>query len=156
MSTAIEYFEPVPRMENIDRLALPVADSDLWDEVHTEFQNQLKFLANEVCRRVSGVHAYTGRTEGENFFLFSYVTFSLPESRVDPVVVGITLTPNQDRVTLEADISGEERGDMIYSVTKVVDSRHDVSAVAKTLAVQLSQSAEAIETALRDSHRTAY
>ena len=67
-----------------------------------------------------------GRTHGTSFFLFSYLTLSLPESGLDPVVVGMTFRPAGPGVVLDADVSGEQTGDLISDLpsTSVEHSRN--------------------------------
>jgi hypothetical protein len=94
-------------------------------------------------------------TSGEHFFLFSYRTFSMPESTLDGVVVGLTFTPAGQSVTVEADVSGEQTGDWISALPNkmVADSRGDLLAAARDSAQALCQSAEVIATALKDLSR---
>src|SRR5947209_2650153 len=114
---AVASFPPVARKEYLDRLAAlppsPVLTPELWAKVHEEVQGQLVLLETEVRREVAEIRVHPGRTQGEKFFLFSYRTFSMPDSAVDPVVVGITFTPADHGVTVEADVSGEQSGDCV-------------------------------------------
>ena len=87
---------------------------ETWTEVHDEVQRQFVILETEVRRKLPGIRVAAGRTQGERFFLFSYRTFSLPDSALDPVVAGITFTPAEQGVTVEADVSGEGIGDRIF------------------------------------------
>jgi hypothetical protein len=98
-----------------------------------------------------------GRTHGEHFYLFSYRTFSMPDSDIDPVVVGMTFTPADEGVTVEADVSGERCGDLISSVYRktVGNSTHELQAAARTFARKLRDSADAIRAALNDPCREA-
>jgi hypothetical protein len=129
--------------------------SNLWTEVHEEVQGQLGRLESEVRQRVPEVRVDRGRTKGERFYLFSYTTFSIPDSGLDPVVSGLTFTPAQQGVTIQADISGEQSGDSIASVPSkaVANRRNDLLAAAGELARKPCQSAEAIATALKDASR---
>jgi hypothetical protein len=123
--------------------------------VHDEIQKQLVVLETEVRRNVAGVRVDAGRTKGEKFFLFSYRTFSMPDSAVDPVVVGMTFTPDPQGVTVQADVSGEQAGDQISSVPSktVTNSREELLAAAGESARRLCRSAPAIAAALRDPSR---
>jgi hypothetical protein len=156
---AAATFQPVARKEYLDRLAAlppsPAAASDLWTQVHEEFQEQLVLLETEVRRKMAGIRVDAGRTKGERFFLFSYRTFSIPHSGLDPVVVGITFTPAPQGVMVEADVSGEQTGDWISSVPSkaVTHSREALLQAAGEAAHQLCQSAEVIALALADSSR---
>ncbi len=159
MSLATAYFPPVVRKSYLDRLELPprrVLAPELWADVHNEAQSHLEALATEVRRTLAGIRVDAGRTNGNNFYLFSYITFSMPDSAVDPVVVGITFTPAYNGVTVEADISGEQTGDPILSLPNisVAGLRKDLISAASTLARRLCQSAAAIEAAIKDDSRT--
>jgi len=156
---AAASFQPVARKEHLDRLAAlpprPAFTPELWAKVHGEVQEQLGLLETEVRRKVAGVRVDAGRTNGDMFFLFSYRTFSMPDSALDPVVVGITFTPAHEGVTVEADVSGEQTGDWIAAVPgkPVAHSREEVLAMACESARKLCQSAEAIAAALQDPAR---
>jgi len=157
-ATAV-WFEPVAQKKNLDRLAAlppgPAFTPKLWTEVHDEVQAQLEFLETEVHRKVAGIRVAPGRTHGDKFFLFSYRTFSLPDSAVDPVVVGMTFTPAHPGMTVEADVSGEQTGDWISAVLSktVGNSREELLAAARESARKLCQSAEAIAAALTNPSR---
>src|SRR5438067_1673544 len=109
--TSVASFPPVARMGYLDRLAAlpptPAFTPELWTKVHDEVQEQLELLETEVRRKVAGVRVDAGRTKGDMFFLFSYRTSSMPDTALDPVVVGMTFTPEHQGVTVEADVSGE-------------------------------------------------
>jgi hypothetical protein len=157
-ATAV-FFQPVARMDHLERLLAlapgPEVTPDLWTEVHAQVQGQLAVLENEVRQKVAGVRVSTGRTKGEQFFLFSYRTFSVPDSALDPVVAGMTFTLAHQRVNVEADISGEGTGDLIVPVTSrtVASSREELLGAARESARELCQSAEAIAAALKDPSR---
>jgi hypothetical protein len=152
-------FPPVARKEYLDRLAaLPprtVFPAELWTEVHDEIQTQLGLLESEVRRKMAGIRVNAGRTQGDRFFLFSYRTFSLPDGGLDPVVAGLTFTPAEEGVKVEADVSGEQTGDWISSVPSqtVANLRDELLAAAREAARELCQSAEAIIAALKDPSR---
>ncbi len=152
-------YPPVARNEHLDRLAVsssgPDAAPELWTEVHEETQAQLAPLETEVRRKVAGIRVETGRTVGNQFFLFTYRTFSMPDSDIDPVVAGITFTPAHDGVTVEADVSGEQSGDWISSAQgkTVASSRDELLWAARELARGLCSSAEAIADALKNPSR---
>lgn len=150
---------PVFRTEYLDRLeALPDSPAltpALWDEVNRVVQEQLAPLKADVRRKAPEIRVDEGRTQGKQFFLFSYCTFSVPSSDVDPVVAGITFTPTQDGVSVVADVSGEQTGDYIVTVpTKIVGSfKYELLDAARESARMLCQSAEAITAALADVSR---
>ncbi len=79
----------------------------------------------------------------------------MPGSPVDPVVVGMTFTPDGQSVAVEADVSGEQGGDWISaaSTKTVAKSRGDLLAAARESAQALCQSAEVIAAALNDPAR---
>jgi len=155
----VASFQPVARNEYLERLGAlpsePVLAPELWAEVHDEIQAQLGPLETEIRRRVPGIRVSTGRTSGEQFFLFSYRTFSKPGVDLDPVVVGMTFTSVDQGVNVEADASGEQTGGCISSVASktVPPSREELLAAARESAGNLCQSAEAIATALTDPSR---
>jgi hypothetical protein len=156
---AAASFPPVARKENLARLAAlppgPAFPPELWTKVHDEVQAQFALLETEVRRKVAGIRVVAGRTKGGSFYLFSYRTFSIPQSDVDPVVVGLTFTPARQGVTVEADVSGEQTGDMISSVpsSTVANSGEELLAAARESARDLCQSAESITAALQDPSR---
>ncbi len=155
----VASFQPVARKRYLDRLAaLPPREAftpDLWTKVHEEVQAQLRDLESEVRRQLGGIRVVAGRTKGDKFFLFSYHTFFMPDSALDPVVVGMTFTPANQGVTVEADVSGEQTGDLISSPSRktVGSSREELLAAARESARKLCQSAESIAAALQDPSR---
>lgn len=155
----VPSFQPVARTTYLDRLAAlpptPASTPELWTKVHDEVQDQLVLLETEVRRMVPGIRVIAGRTKGDKFFLFSHRTFSMPDSDLDPVVVGMTFRLAHHCVTVEADVSGEQTGDIILSVPSktVVNSGEELLAAARELAGKLRQSAEAIAAALTDPSR---
>ncbi|HEV8059833.1 MAG TPA: hypothetical protein VGP68_08170 [Gemmataceae bacterium] len=143
----------------MDRLAplsllLDVAP-EVWTEVHEEIQRQLAVVEADVCHKLQGVRVNQGRTHGDGFFLFSYRTFSMPDSAIDPVVVGMTFTAAHQGITVEADVSGEQTGDWISSVPAmtVANSRDELLTAARESAQNLFQSSQAIAAALEDPSR---
>jgi hypothetical protein len=152
-------FQPVARTDYLDRLAAlpprPALNPEFWTELHNEIQEQFALVEAEVRRRVAAIRVDAGRTSGAKFFLFSYRTFSVPDSALDPLVVGITFTPADQGVTVEADVSGEQTGDWISSAPSktVASSREELLAAARESAGTLCQAAEAIAAALNDPSR---
>ncbi|HUY33715.1 MAG TPA: hypothetical protein VMV69_13275 [Pirellulales bacterium] len=152
-------YPPFALTDDLDRLAAspeePGITPEFWPELHSEIQRQLALLEGEVRRQVPGVRVVGGRTRGEQFCLFSYLTFSMPDSDIDPVVVGITFTPSDEGVTVEADVSGERFGDLISTVyrTTVGNSTHELLAAACDFARELGGSVDAIRGALNDASR---
>jgi hypothetical protein len=152
------YFPPVPQLNYLDRLAVVPSRLDsrgFWTEVHHDVQEQLAVLESDVRQSVAGVRVTSGITRGEHFLLFSYLTFSLPDSDIDPVVVGMTFTQADEGVDVEADVSGEQTGDLISSAPNrmVPDSRSELLAAARDSARELRQSAKAIAAALKNPSR---
>lgn len=151
--------QPVAPTDQWDRLAGSSLGSepraDLWTDIHDQVQGQLTRLESEVRARVPGVRVDKGRTKGDRFYLFSYLTFSIPGSGLDPVVSGMTFTPADQAVTIEADVSGEQTGDPIFSApTKsVANSSQELLAAAADSARKLCQSADVIAAALKDESR---
>ncbi len=96
-----------------------------------------------------------GLTKGDRFYLFSYRTFSMPDSGLDPVVSGMTFRPAEEAVTVDADVSGEQTGDHISFVPSktVANTRNELLAAAGESARKLCQSADAIAAALKDASR---
>ena len=147
------------RKEHLDRLAAlpsrPAFTPEFWTEVHDEVQEQFIVLETEVRRKIAGLRVNAGRTKGDTFCLFSYRTFSIPDSAVDPVVVGMTFTPASQGVTVEADVSGEQLGDVLSSVAKktMAHSREELLATARESVRRFCGSAEVIAAALNDPSR---
>ena len=152
------YYPPVSRFQYLPRLYVVHSSpdaQDVWIEVHHVVQEQLAVLESDVRRSLAGVRATTGSTRGEHFLLFSYVTFSLPDSDIDPVVVGMTFKQADQGVDMEADVSGESTGDLISSVIlrMALGSRKDLLAAVHESASELLQSVKAIAAALKNSSR---
>jgi hypothetical protein len=156
---SVGCYPPVARKENLDRLAAflpsPEPDRELWTEIHEEVQKQLAPLERDVRQRLAGVRVHAGRTRGEWFFLSSYLTFSVPESGLDPVVVGMTFRPAGPGVAVDADASGEQTGDLISDLpsTSVEHSREALLSTVRESAHRLCQSADDIAVALKDPSR---
>ena len=157
---SVGCYPPVARKENLDRLAafLPSSEPEreLWTEIHEEVQEQLASLERDVRQRLVGVRVDAGRTTVLSFFLFSYLTFSLPESGLDPVVVGMTFRPAGPGVVVDADVSGEQTGDLISDLpsTSVEHSRESLLSAVRESAQRLCQSAGDIAAALKDPSRS--
>jgi hypothetical protein len=155
----LPYYEPVAQNAYLGRLAVnpprPDCSPVFWTNVHEEIQKQFTPLESEVRRQVPGIRVAAGRTKGDKFYLFSYLTFSTPDGTIDPVVVGITFTPSPQGVAVEADVSGETTGDLISAALArtVPNSREELLAEARESARGLCQLAGAIATALRDTSR---
>lgn len=152
------YFPPVPRLKHLDRLTAFSARPDareLWTEVHDDIQGQLAALENDVRRTVRGVRVNAGYTSGEHFLLFSYRTFAMPDSDIDPVVVGITFTQIHEGINVEADVSGEQTGDCIASLPSTIaaHSKEELLATARESVRGLSHSADLIAAALKNPSR---
>jgi hypothetical protein len=96
-----------------------------------------------------------GSTRGEHFRLFSYRTFFLPDSDIDPVVVGVTFTETDKGVNVEVDVSGEQTGDLISPSTNwtVPDSRDELLAAAIESAQELGQAVNVITAAIKNQSR---
>jgi hypothetical protein len=153
--------QPVVRADGLDRSAADCSEpelddaADFWTEVHERVQQQLSRLEGEVRRRLTSVRVDKGRTRGARFYLFSYRTFSIPDSGLDPVVAGMTFTPTHEGVTVETDVSGEHLGDRISAVPSkmLANRRAQILAAADELGGKLSQSADAVSGALKDLSR---
>src|SRR5438045_319230 len=114
-------------------LELPL---ELWAEVHDVVQKGFALLESTVRCQMGELQATAGRTQGSAFLLFSYRTFSAPNSTVDPVVVGLTFTRVDDKVAIEGDVSGEQTGDLIFTIPMktVPPSRGELMGASRELA----------------------
>lgn len=161
MNPADIPYHPVASKTDVQRLVMlspPMeAASDLWTEVHREAQTRLESLAAEVRQRIPDVQVCKGRTEGECFFLFTYLTFSLSGGAIDPVVAGMTFVPAASKIQIESDVSGEQAGDLIFSLPKrvVSYSKEELIEVSIDLSGGLQRSAEMVVAALKDPSRRA-
>ena len=159
MTTAVAWYTPVALKKYLSRLeVLPASralDEEFWTRVHEEVQAQLAGLETDVRRQAAGIRVDAGRTNGDGFYLFSYLTFSVPDSPVDPVVAGLTFTPVPGGLTIEADVSGEQTGDWVSTATSktVRDSPDELLRAARESARGLRGKAEAIAAALKNSSR---
>lgn len=138
-----------------NKFVWPDAKSSFWSSVHEEVQQHLSRLAEQIQQECPEVRVAAGRTSGQSFFLFSYHTFALPNDEVDPVVAGITVVAAGDDVRIDADISGEQEGDIIASLpqTVVQHSKDKLIDAARDSASKLSESAKAVIAALGDPGR---
>jgi hypothetical protein len=150
---------PVAKLEHLDRLAvLPEERTPAavrWDDVHNEVQAELALLEAKVRRKIPDIRVDAGRTHGKQFLLFSYRTFSMPDSEVDPVVAGITFTSAEQDVMVDADFSGEQTGDSISTLPSktVANSSDEVLEAARDSARMLCESADALAAAIIDPSR---
>ena len=123
----------------------PIESHDaLLTEIHEDVQRILASLDQRVKAHVASLKVSPGSTRGRGFYLFSYRTYSQTDTTtIDPVVVGLTLTPAAPReggwVLLDADISGESTGDSIMLHTRrTVPATRDELLRARDLARELS------------------
>ncbi len=135
--------------------------NQVWVEVDEEVQRVLSGLNELVRSRVANLHVESGRTQGRSFYLFTYLAFSRTDaSEIDPVVVGLTFAraddDEQERVVIDADISGEQTGDGIEVLAQrtVPAGRDDLLRAASELALKLSCYDQRIAEALLDSSRS--
>lgn len=146
---------PVARINDQMGAMVPGAGSgpDLWTEVHGQVQNQLALLESAVRQKVPGVRVMQGRTKGEMFYLFTYRTFSLPEKEADPIVCGITFAPAAEGVAIEADVSGEQSGLLLFSLPgrTVPSCREALLSAGTEAARELGTSADKIAETLEVS-----
>jgi hypothetical protein len=152
------YYTPVSQSKNLERLAVlsttPYAQ-EMWSEIHEQVQEQLAGIDCDVRHFLADVQVTSAATRGANFLLFSHRIFSLAGSDIDPVVAGITFTWTEDGINLEADVSGEQTGDMIVCPINraVANSRHELIGAAHELALKLCHATKAIASALVDTSR---
>lgn len=150
---------PTSRSDDVlHTAALPMvhdAGPDLWAEIHEEAQREWGRLESDVRQVLPAVRVTRGRTSGQHYFLFTHATFSLPGSKVDPVVAGITFSAADEQVAVDADVSGEQTGDVIWpaATQKVSKSKEALVSAARQLAGELVHSAAAIASALQDRSR---
>lgn len=142
----------------MERLLVYVPTSvgqEFWTEVHECVQEQLTELEREVGQLLPGIRTTAGRTHGKHFLLFSYRAFSGPNGDVDPVVAGIMFRETAEGIDVEADISGEQIGDLISpQIDRTTPySREALLAVASESARELCKSAKAIVAALENPSR---
>lgn len=140
---------------DLERDAVRVAD--LWDRVHAAAQQSFAALEAELRRRFSHrqLEAVPGRTHGSNFLLFTYRNFSLKEGLPEPVTVGITFRPLGNEVSIEADASGEQTGDIVFSVPPetVPLAEEALIAHAKSFGRELQGAVDEIAAAMLDPLR---
>jgi hypothetical protein len=133
---------------------------EFWIAVHEDVQKVLEYLAVSVLELLPEVQVVSGFTQGTGYYLFSYKTFFLAGSEIDPVVAGVTFSKEKNfGVSIEADISGEQRGDLISLPITIVSSigrlqEKDAMYLAFGLGA-LPEYAEQLVAALRDTARVA-
>ncbi|MBW3598251.1 MAG: hypothetical protein KY475_13390 [Planctomycetes bacterium] len=153
---SVASFAPVGSNDYLDRLGVLPPQPDfppkVWTAVHHAVQEELAALEVAVRRKTPQLSVRRGHTTGESFFLFSYVSFSTSDPARDPVVAGVTFTPTERGVTLEADVSGEQSGDYVASsrIETVAGDNDELLATARELTRYLCQSAEAIAAAINE------
>ncbi len=159
------FYPPRFRTDNLERLAALERSAEsgdqLWTEVHEEVQRVLVGLDEFVRFRVAHFRVESGRTQGRNFYLFTYLTFSRTDAaEIDPVVVGLTFAradkEGEEQVVVDADISGEQTGDRIVAIARrmVPTVRAELLRAAHKLAWELSCRGQQIAEALLDSSRS--
>ena len=129
---------------------------DLLRDLHDCVQVKLASLDDFIRQRVPDVVIGIARTTGKQFLLFTYRTYSSPShDAIDPVVVGLTFTRTDAGVSIEADASGEETGDLIVPLPCQHSSprRADLIDSATGLAAQLVTAKERIAAAVLYSSR---
>jgi hypothetical protein len=162
MSTAdhVDY-QPVPQEADLDALAVFQPNSELgprfWTELDKRVQQVLSELDDSVRSNVPPLRIQPGSTQGRHFY-FCYRTYSRTDiEKLDPVVVGLTFVrqDDNDEISIEADISGEETGDGIATLPrrKVARLRDEIVRTALDLATLLSRHAQQVSAALRDPSR---
>jgi hypothetical protein len=134
---------------------MPALGPDLWSEVHDEAQKAMDRLEVELRRKLADLHVVMGSTRGESFYLFSYRSFSSSDADIDPVVAGVTFTPTSSGVLVEADVSGEQTGDILFSTPPrmVSASKNEILAATREAAGALCESADRVVAALADRSR---
>lgn len=149
--------EELERLETVERR--DGTGIELWQEVQNEIQQVLAELDDAVRRRVQDVEIAAGKTQARHFSLFAYRTFSRTGKAIDPVVVGLTFLQSreadEDRVVVEADISGEETGDILLSVPPrtIPLVPEQLIHAAREMAAQLARNSRRIADALLDPAR---
>lgn len=130
-------------------------DQNSVTAMHGYVQECLRELENHVRGIIPEVQVVAGHTAGEHFLLFAYRTFSVPDSDVDPVVAGMTITKTGDRMQIEADVSGEQTGDWIATPQGgiVVCTWQEMQEAARELASGLNKSGDAVAAALTNPAR---
>ena len=117
IGSTVVSLPPVARDEYLERFELLPEREDLpeafWTEVDDAIQSELASIDDAVAEMLPAARVARGRTRGTVFFLFSYRTYSLPGSPVDPVVVGITVLPAEAGMSVSAGVSGEQTGDIV-------------------------------------------
>lgn len=156
----LSYFPPVLREAHLDRLALVPPglefDREVWAEVHDEVQRMLEPLEGKVRSRFGNVLADSGQTQGKAFLLFTYRTFSVPGSGVEPVVAGMNFTRADNGIGIDADISGEQTGDTMLELPRTITqgSKQELLVAARELAQRLCEGDKQIVDALSDQSRS--
>lgn len=141
-------------------VGLPMLEvrEDVLVDLHNYVQGKLAALDDLVRQRVPDVVIHSARTTGKQFLLFTHRTYSSPSHEsIDPVVVGLTFKLAGGGVSIEADASGEETGDLIFLLPHKLCShgRTELIESATDLADQLVAANERISTAVVDASRRA-
>jgi hypothetical protein len=95
----------------------PVCTTDSldWDSVHRAVQEILGTLTNWVLSRAPATLWKSGRSSARAFPLFSYrVFYRLDGNDYDPVIVGVTVSPEGSIARVSGDISGDESGRVYF------------------------------------------
>jgi hypothetical protein len=149
-----EESERLETVERLDGMAI-----QLWQDVQDEVQQVLAELDDAVRQCVPDLETEAGKTQARHFSLFAYRTFSRSGKAIDPVVAGLTFVQSREndenRVTIEADISGEETGDILLSVPRrtIPLAPEQLIHAAREMAAQLARNSRRIADALLDPSR---
>lgn len=149
--------EEPARLETVERVEGMAIE--LWHDVQGVVQQALAELDDAVRQRVPDLEVDAGTTQGRHFALFAYRTFSRADKAIDPVVAGLTFVhsreDDEDRVVIEADLSGEETGDSLLSVPRrtIPLISEQLVRAAHEMAAQLARSSQRIADALLDPSR---
>lgn len=150
MDTNQTMFPAISRVEGLERLDL--LD---WDEIHDAVQAILQSLDAEVKRAAPEVCVKSDRNAVRERDLFSYRVYQPgPDSKVDPVVVGVVCALGENGFVVRGDISGETIGDVLFEVPeKEVVGRLAFLEAARNASERLAGQASTVASALQQAQR---
>jgi hypothetical protein len=142
--------------EKFPRNSSPPQISFDWNPIHAAVQEGFEKLASRILDQEPEASSKAARCSTRSFALFSYRVFPhLDGNDYDPIVIGISFAPTDDRVRIMGDISGDESGFVYFDEGCTMETTQEPQAVmeyAKQIAESLAAQESAIIDAIRNRH----
>jgi hypothetical protein len=149
MTTTQAMLPPIFRTDGLERVDL--LD---WDELHDTAQSILQELDRLIVEICPETCVAPGRNAIRGGDLFSYRTYRLAGSEIDPVVVGIVCASSQTGIVVRGDITGETHGDVLFEVPeREAVGRLSILEAVRDITEALSKQFGAVAAAIQDVRR---